>query len=342
MRNKKLNFAVIGCGNIGIRHLHELLQHKNANVIAVCDIDECKNPSSKIEGNYQFTTSFHSILKNANIDIVNICTPHYLHATMSIAALKKNKHVLVEKPMCIRYSDAKKMNAAATKYQKQLVVVKQNRYNFPVQELDKLLVKNKLGKIIEVHCSILWNRNEEYYASSDWRGKIATEAGALFTQGSHFVDLLVHWFGAIKSTHAVISTLNHSIEIEDSGNATVKFTNGTVGKINWSNNVFQKNYEGSITIFGEKGTVKIGGQYLNKIEYWDVSAIQQPIQKKIIDAQNQYQSGYQGSSSNHHLVFDDIINRILFNKKVNLVQGDEAAKSIDAIQKIYKSAKQLK
>jgi predicted dehydrogenase len=341
MRNKKLNFAVIGCGNIGTRHLHLLLQNKNANVIAVCDCDENKNPSNKIEGNYQFSTSFNSILKNENIDIVNICTPHYLHAEMSIAALKNNKHVLVEKPMCITSKDAKRMNAAATKYQKQLVVVKQNRYNFPVQQVDKLLVKNKLGRIIEAHCNILWNRNDAYYSASDWRGKLATEAGALFTQGSHFVDLLVHWFGEIKSAQAAVSTLNHAIEIEDSGNATIKFSNGTIGKINWSNNIFQKNYEGSITIFGEKGTVKIGGQYLNKIEYWDVQSINQPTQTVITDAANQYQSGYQGSSSNHHLVFDDVINRILFNKKVNLVQGDEAVKSIDAMQKIYKSAQRF-
>ncbi|MFM2225870.1 MAG: hypothetical protein RJA07_2072 [Bacteroidota bacterium] len=341
MTNKKLNFAVIGCGNIGNRHLHVLLQNKNANVIAACDIEKSKNPSSIIIGNYSFTTSFNEIITNPKIDIVNICTPHHLHALMSIEALKNGKHVLVEKPMCLTSSDAKKMNAAAIKYNRQLIVVKQNRYNFPVEEVGKLLAKNKLGKIIEAHCHILWNRNDAYYNTSNWRGKLKTESGALFTQGSHFIDLLTHWFGEIETAQAAISTLNHKIEIDDSGNSTVKFENGTVGKIIWSNNIFEKNYEGSITLFGEKGTVKIGGQYLNKIEYWNIKNINYPLQLSNDDAPNQYQSGYQGSSSNHHKVFDAVIDLILFNKKVKLVQGDEAVKSISSIEKIYKAAKKF-
>ncbi|MEN9522097.1 MAG: hypothetical protein RL065_474 [Bacteroidota bacterium] len=341
MTDKKLNFAVIGCGNIGTRHLNLLLQNNKANVVMVCDIDKKKNPSNSIKGNYDFTTSISDVLSHPEIDIVNICTPHHLHAEMSIVALKKGKHVLVEKPMCIASADAKKMNATAIKYNRELIVVKQNRYNFPVQEVDKLLSKNKLGKILEVHCHVLWNRNNDYYKKSDWRGKIKTEAGALFTQGSHFIDLLTHWFGEIKKAQTIISTLHHNIEIEDSGNSTVIFKNDAIGKIIWSNNVFEKNYEGSITIFGEKGTVKIGGKYLNKIEYWNIKGINQPSQLYNDDAPNEYQSGYQGSSSNHHKVFEDVIERILFNKKVKLVQGDEAVKSILAIEKIYSSAKRF-
>jgi len=341
MIDKKLNFAVIGCGNIGTRHLNLLLQNKNADVKIVCDVDKSKNPTSKLLGHYQFTTSFTDAINNPDIDIINICTPHHLHAEMSIAALKKGKHVLVEKPMCLTTIDAKKMNATAIKYNKELIVVKQNRYNFPVQEVNKLLAKNKLGKILEVHCHVLWNRNNDYYKKSNWRGKLKTEAGALFTQGSHFVDLLTHWFGEIKSAQTSICTLNHTIEIEDSGNSTVVFANGTIGKIIWSNNVFEKNYEGSITIFGEKGTVKIGGEYLNKIEYWNVKNIAQPITESSEDKPNQYKSGYQGSSSNHHKVFEDVIERILYKKKVKLVEGDEAVKSITGIEKIYKSAKRF-
>ena len=335
MKKQKLNFAVVGAGNIGKRHIHLLLQNPNAQLIAVCDKDKKKN---SFPSETDFTTEFEAILKNEAVDIVNICTPHHLHAPMSITAMKAGKHVLVEKPMCISSKEAKQMIAAAEKFNKHLIVVKQNRYNFPVQQVEQLLAKNKLGKIIEVHCDVLWNRNDNYY-KSDWRGKLKTEAGALFTQGSHFIDLLVHWFGEVKKATTWYGTLNHKIEIDDSGNSTVIFENGTIGKLIWSNNVFEKNYEGSITIFGEKGTVKIGGPYLNKIDFWNVKNISQPATEINQDAPNRYASGYQGTSSNHHKVFDDVIDFILHNKKVKLVQGEEAIKTIVSIEKIYSAGK---
>ncbi len=337
MLKKTLNFAVVGCGNIGKRHVDLLLKNDDVRLIAACDTDEAKKKI--LPNSVSFTTNFEEILDHKNIEVVNICTPHHLHAPMSIAALRAGKHVLVEKPMCINSKDAKQMIVASEKYNRRLIVVKQNRYNFPVQQVNELLAKKKLGKIIEVHCHILWNRNDDYYQKSDWRGKLKTEAGALFTQGSHFIDLLVHWFGEVKKSQTWMATLNHKIELEDSGNSTLIFENGTIGKLLWSNNVFEENYEGSITIFGEKGTVKIGGAYLNQLEYWNVKNIPQPQITTSDDAPNRYASGYQGSSSNHHKVFEDVVNLLLHHKKVKMVEGEDAVKTITSIEKIYKSAK---
>ena len=338
MKKEKLNFGIIGLGNIGQRHLKLLLQNNSIEVKSFCDTAFNKNQN--IDG-IDFFTDYQSLLANKQIDVIDICTPHHLHADMSIEALKAGKHVLVEKPMCLTTADAKKMIAASKKYKRELIVVKQNRYNQPVKWVDELLHKNKLGKIVEVHCHVLWNRNDAYYKDSDWRGRCKTEAGALFTQGSHFLDLLVHWFGEVTKATTWSKAIHHKIEIDDSGNSTVLFKNGTYGKIIWSNNVYQKNYEGSITIFGEKGTVKIGGQYLNKIEYWDVKNIPMPQQEPIEVLPNLYKAGYQGSSSNHHKVFEDVVAFLLHHKKNNLVHGDEAIKTISSIEKIYKNSEQF-
>ena len=338
MKNKKITdqsliIGIAGLGNIGKKHLNLLLQNPLVKVVSICDTDKKQNPEL---ADISFTTSFDELLKNDSIQLINICTPHNLHTAMSIAAMKAGKHVLVEKPMCLTTADAKKMVAASKKYNRKLIVVKQNRYNQPVLAVDELLSKNKLGKIIEAHCHVLWNRNDAYY-QSDWRGKKATEGGALFTQGSHFIDLLIHWLGKINKATTWKGTLAHRIAIDDSGSSTVEFENKTIGKIIWSNNVYQKNYEGSITLFGEKGTVKIGGQYLNTIEYWHVKNTPPPlINHTETIAPNLYNSGYQGSSSHHHLVFNDVIDLILHGKNVPLVQGDEAIACIAAIEKIYK------
>jgi predicted dehydrogenase len=252
---------------------------------------------------------------------------------MTIEAANRGFHVLVEKPMAIRAADCLTMNEAAYRNNVRLWVVKQNRYNVPVRLTYDALVKGRLGRLFMVKCDVLWNRYQGYYDDSPWRGSIEKEGGALYTQASHFIDLLVWWCGDVESATGALATQHHDIEIEDAGSAVLHFSSGTIGSLNWTTNVYNKNYEGSITLMGEHGTVKIGGKYLNKIDYWDVNGY--PLQEGIeyTDKPNSY-GKYQGTSSNHDKVVRAIISQ-LKHRTTGPVDGFEGMKSVIAIEKIY-------
>jgi len=334
----KIKFAVVGCGSIGKRHIAVLDAEPDAEIVAICDIDEAKcKEQSALYHNIPYYTSFDKMLEEVHADVINIVTPHALHAPMTIKALQKKINVLVEKPMALSTSDCHAMNEAAQKSGMKLWVVKQNRHNVPVKLAKDAIDKGMLGKIFMIKCDILWNRYQGYYDESPWRGKKKEEGGALFTQASHFIDLLVWWCGDVTDVKAFMATQNHKIETEDSGNAVLKFSSGTLGSLNWTTCAYNKNYEGSITIVGEYGTIKIGGQYLNKIEFWDVRGY--PLQEGVefTDKPNAY-GKYQGTSSNHDKVIKTIIETIN-NKQVNVqaVEGFEGMRCIDAIQRIYNS-----
>lgn len=336
--NNKVKFAIVGCGSIGKRHIAVLDAEPNAGIVAICDIDEkkCKELSA-LYNNIPYFTSYEELLKKADADIINVVTPHALHAEMAIKAANHKFNVLVEKPMALSLKDCKEMNEAANKNNVKLWVVKQNRYNVPVKLAKNAIDKGMLGKIFMIKCDVLWNRYQGYYDESPWRGKLKQEGGALFTQASHFIDLLVWWCGDVKEVKAHVETQNHQIETEDTGSAILKFSSGTIGSLNWTTCVYNKNYEGSITIIGERGTIKIGGQYLNKIEYWDVQGY--PLQEGIeyTDKPNSY-GKYQGTSSNHDKVIKAIIAKI-DDQDADVVEGFEGMKCIDAIEKIYNAVK---
>lgn len=334
--DKILKFGVIGLGNIGARHLAVIDAQQNARIVGICDIEKERCRSfSKMYKNVPYFLDYMDMLEQTDIDVLNICTPHHLHASMAIDAANAGKHVLVEKPMALTVSDCKRMMDTAKKKNVRLMVVKQNRYNIPVILAQKALINGLLGRIFIVQCNVLWNRNDEYYSESNWRGRKIFEGGALFTQVSHFIDLLIWWFGDVIQAKSKITTINHKIEIEDFGTTTVQFNSGVVGLLCWTTCVYEKNYEGSITIIGEKGIIKIGGQYLNKIEHWNIQDYPLPENIKYVDKPNSY-GKYQGTSSNHDKVIHDVILDILFNKKT-VVQGDEGIKSIEAIEMIYRN-----
>jgi predicted dehydrogenase len=331
----KLNFGLVGLGNIGSRHFQVLNSLPEANIVAVCDSNKKLLNSFDLKNGYK-ETDYLQFLTHPEMELVSICTPHHLHAEMAIAALKAGKHVLVEKPMCLHLKEAQQMIAASKKYQRLLMVVKQNRYNPPVMAVQKLLEKNKLGKILDIQCNVWWNRRNDYYKKSDWRGKKASECGALYTQASHFIDLLVWWFGEIKQAKTVLKTLTHDIETEDLGHSIVQFANGATGNINWTTTIYEKNYEGSVTIIGEKGTVKIGGAYLNELEYWNVKGIPAPVFENAVTKPNIYKSNYQGSSSNHDILLQAVIDLVVHGKKNKIVEGEEALLTVKSIIKMYK------
>jgi predicted dehydrogenase len=335
--NSVVRFGVIGCGSIGSRHLAVLEKQADARIVAVCDIErERSERFSALYGHVPAYVDYADLLRDPNVEVVNICTPHGLHAAMSIAASKAGKHVVVEKPMALTTCDAQAMIEAAEQSKVRLMVVKQNRYNVPIALTREALAAGRLGRVFMVQCNVLWNRHDGYYRDSNWRGRRDLEGGVLYTQVSHFIDLMIWWFGDVVRSEAWIETRNHAVEIEDCGIASLEFASGVMGSLMWTTCVYNRNYEGSITIVGEKGTIKIGGQYLNKIEFWDVQSHPLPEDVEWVDQPNVY-GKYQGSSSNHDKVMRDVVVDLL-QQRHSVVEGDEGMKTINAIERIYQSA----
>lgn len=334
----KIKFAVVGCGSIGTRHLAVVDAESRAEIVAVCDIDQGKCVKlSEQYGGIPFFTDYAALLSETDADVINICTPHALHAPMAIMAANAHKHILVEKPMSLTVAEANSMLEAAERNGVDLMVVKQNRYNVPITLTKQALDNGRLGRIFMVQCNVLWNRHDEYYSASEWRGQISQEGGALYTQASHFIDLLIWWFGDVVRSSCDIATKNHAIEVEDCGTANLLFSTGVMGTLAWTTCVYNKNYEGSITIIGENGTVKIGGQYLNRIECWDVKSYPLPENINFVDKPNIY-SKYQGTSSNHEKVISDVVAKLL-GEKHTVVPGHEGLRTIEAIQMMYAQAR---
>lgn len=332
-----IRFAVVGCGHIGQRHVSVMRKHDNIRLVAACDTDpSVREHLEAADTPMQVYADFEHMLAEQEIDIVSVCTPHGLHAEMAIAAIEAGCQVLVEKPMALTCTASDRMIQAAEDAGVQLYVVKQNRYNVPIRLAQEALEENRLGRIYMVQCNVLWNRHAPYYEQSPWRGVKALEGGALHTQVSHFIDLLVWWFGEIENAKTVMATLKQDIEFEDCGVSALRFKSGALGSLNWTTCVYNANYEGSITIMGEKGTIKIGGPYLNEIEHWDVEAYPMPRNVSFDDTPNDYGS-YQGSSSNHNVLIDKVVQQFLTGRR-GVVEGAEGRKTIRAIETIYGAA----
>lgn len=330
--SEELKFAIVGCGRIGNRHAGHIV--KRGKLVAVCDIVlEKAELLSKEHGCKAYSSVEKLLDENEEIDVVAVCSPNGLHAEHSILALKKGFHVLCEKPMAIDVHDCGEMIKAAENANRRLMIVKQNRFNPPVQAVKKLIEDGSLGKLYSVQLSCFWNRNEDYYANS-WKGSLALDGGTLYTQFSHFVDLLYWLVGDVKSVKAYAGNFNHqrSAEFDDNGVIAMEFYNGALGTINYTVNSFGKNMEGSLTIFGEKGTVKIGGQYLNELEYQNIEGIEI---KELPEGNKPNNYGnYQGSMSNHDMVYDNVV-QVLTEGGVITTNGFEGMKTVEIIDKIY-------
>ena len=330
---KKINFAIIGCGRIGNRHAEHI--NNLGNLVAVCDIDDKKlNDLGNKFGARKYTSIDELLEKENGVDVISICSPNGLHAEQTIAAFRAGFHVLCEKPMALSVYDCGRMIKEAEWANKRLFVVKQNRYNPPVDAVRELIQSGKLGEIYNVQLNCFWNRNPEYYNDSDWKGTKKLDGGTLFTQYSHFIDLLYFLIGDIKDVKAYTSNFNHKqeMEFEDSGVVVLKFVNNALGTINYTVNSFNKNMEGSLTIFSEKGTVKIGGQYLNELEYQSFDDFKIENLPKG-NPPNQY-GKYTGSMSNHDKVYENVID-VLQNEGIITTNGFEGLKTVEIIEKIY-------
>ncbi len=330
-----LNVGMIGCGRIAQRHATEI--GAVGKLVAVCDIDEQKAAGFSVKYNAHAYTKITELLKQEkNIDLIAVCTPNYLHAEHAVECLRSGFHVLCEKPMALHVADCNKMILAAANAGKELFIVKQNRFNPPVLAVKDLLDKKRLGTVFSIHLNCIWNRNKDYY-TNPWKGDKEKDGGILFTQFSHFIDLIYWMFGDIENAKAFVSNFSHRdiIEFEDAGVACFRFKSGALGSIHFTINSFEKNMEGSLTIIAEKGSIKIGGEYLNKLEYQQMEHDQMAA-LPAGNLQNDYGS-YKGSMSNHNLVYKHV-SEVLSGAAKNQFDGLQGLKTVEIIEKIYQAA----
>ncbi|HEX6851252.1 MAG TPA: Gfo/Idh/MocA family oxidoreductase [Candidatus Polarisedimenticolaceae bacterium] len=333
--NRKLRFGLVGCGRIGSRHAEQIAKNPRAELTVACDVegDRARAVAERFGG--RATERFEDAL-GPEVDIVSVCTPSGLHAAMSIAALGGGKHVLCEKPMTMSVADAEAVVEAERRSGKRFLLVKQNRYNPPIRFLKDLAWHKRLGQITLINCNVIWNRRKSYYDESPWRGTMHLDGGALMTQCSHFLDLMIWIGGAVHSVSAIMANLTHPyVETEDAGFVTLRFRSGALGSLQYTTNAYEKNIEGSMTILGTEGSVKVGGEYLNTLEFCNVRDLESPTLEPGNPA-NDYGS-YKGSMSNHDKVIENAVEVLLDAKEiaVNSVQGLE---SIEALQAAYVSA----
>lgn len=332
----KIQFAIVGCGRIAQRHAEHIANF--GKLVAACDIIAQRAKDLALTYSCSHFTSLEEMLINKpEVDVVSICTPNGLHANHTILALKAQKHVICEKPMAISSRDCGRMIEAAQQAQKHLFIVKQNRFNPPIIALKKVVDEGRLGRIFNVQLNCFWNRGKDYYRDSDWKGKILMDGGTLFTQFSHFIDLIYWLAGDIMRVCAITGNFLHKdiIEFEDTGAIALEFESGALGTINYTVNSHKKNMEGSITVFGEKGTVKVGGQYLNVLEYQSIDGYEIADLPQSRPA-NEY-GFYQGSMSNHDKVYQNVVD-VFYGRAKIAATAEDGKKTVEIIEKIYSCA----
>lgn len=319
--------AVIGQGHIGKRHAEMIQRNKDAELVAVCDIvpQEREDTTS---ATVPFFTSVDALLNaNLRIDVIHLCIPNGLHAEYAIKILEKGYHVVVEKPLALTKKDAERIEATARTVGKQVFCVHQNRYSPPSVWLKKLVTEKGLGNIYMVQLNCYWNRDERYYKPGNWHGTHDLDGGTLFTQFSHFVDMLYWLFGDITNIRGNFKDFAHQdlTEFEDSGVVTFDFVNGGIGSLNYSTAVWDKNLESSIMIIGEKGSVKVSGQYMDSIAY-------RHIQNEQFRPQEY--STITNPRDNHQYVIQQVVDT-LQRKQDTIPDLSEDIHVIDIIERIY-------
>ena len=338
----KIKFAIVGCGHIAQRHAQHINNHPQAKLIGAHDI--VWEQTQKIAEKYdcQAFANINDLLAS-DVDIVNVCTPNGDHHITAVKVLEAQKHCLVEKPMSIRKEFGEQMINAALNNGKNLFVVKQNRFNPPVQADKKLQEQGKLGKILSVVVNGYWNRNERYYQQSEWRGTKHLDGGTLFTQFSHFVDILYYLFGDAIILSSVLKNAQHQnlIEFEDTGHFLFQLKKDkAIGSFNYTTNSYAQNMEGSICIFAENATIKIGGQYLNTIDYQSTNGFDIELEEKSNTTNNPNDYGfYQGSMSNHDKVIDNVVKSLLGEEKI-MTNAYDGLKVVEIIENVYKCSSQ--
>jgi predicted dehydrogenase len=335
INSNKIKFAVVGAGHIGKRHAEMINRENEAELVALVDVrskEECGADNFDVP----FFSSMDDLLKSGlEFDVVNICTPNGLHADQAILALEHKKHVVCEKPMGLSKDSCEKVIFKSLQMSKQVFCVMQNRYSPPSEWIKSIVENGVLGETFMVQLNCYWNRDDRYYKKESWKGKQALDGGTLFTQFSHFIDIMYWLFGDIDNIQGKFSDFTHKelTDFEDSGFVSFDFVNGGMGCINYSTAVQDKNLESSITIIGSKGSVKIGGQYMNEVEVCNIPGYEMP-ELAPTNPGNDY-GAYKGSAANHNYVISNVIQTLKGNTTAT-TNALEGLKVVEIIERIYK------
>lgn len=336
--NSKIKFAVVGCGHIGKRHAEMVRRHEESELVALIDV---KSKESLGIDSFQvpyFSTLQEFFASGIEADVINIATPNGFHASQSLECLENRKHIVVEKPIALHKLDAEKIIFKALHVHKHVFAVMQNRYSPPSVWIKDLVESGQLGQIFMVQLNCFWNRDDRYYKQDSWHGKKDLDGGTLFTQFSHFIDIMYWLFGDIQNIQAKMKDFNHHnlTEFEDSGFVSFEFVNGGVGHLSFSTSVWDKNFESSMTILAENGTIKIGGQYMDQVEYCHVKNYTMPALAPT-NPGNDY-GAYKGSAANHNYVIENVVD-VIKGRAAITTNALEGLKVVDIIERIYASVK---
>lgn len=337
-KGQKIKIAFVGCGRISHNHFESLKQlGDEAELVAVCDCvpERAEEAAKKYKTKAVF--DYDTMLKEVDCDLVAIATPSGLHPEMGIKAAQAGRHVITEKPMAIDIKGADSLIHACDKAGVRLFVIKQNRLNTTMQLLKGAVDKGRFGEIYAAHVNVFWQRPQEYYDLAPWRGTWALDGGAFMNQASHYVDTLYWLIGDVAEVMAITDTLARNTEAEDTGSAVLKFKSGAIGSINVTMLTYPKNFEGSVTVLGEKGSVKIGGVAINKIEQWEFSSYDDD--DKLIEQSNYAPPNVYGFG---HLPYYKNVFALLRGEKAPETDGRTGKKSLEIILAIYESSKSRK
>lgn len=335
MSQTPLKFAVVGCGHIGKRHAEMVRRNPEAELVGMIDI----RPEGEVDIAQYEAPYFNSIADfmaaGIDVDVINVCSPNGLHAEHSLEALGHKKHVVCEKPMALTKAGCEKIIFKSLQMSRHVFCVMQNRFSPPSVWLKDLIDNGTLGEIFMVDINCYWNRDERYYKSMGWKGTADMDGGTLFTQFSHFIDIMYWLFGDVENITGRFADFNHKdiTAFEDSGVVSFDFINGGMGSLNYSTSVWGQNLESSMTIIGSKGSVKVGGQYMNEVEYCHVENYEMPELPEASPA-NDYGT-YKGSAANHHFIIQNVVDT-LKNRNVATTNALEGLKVVDIIERIYK------
>jgi len=331
-----IRFAVVGAGHIGKRHAEMVTRNPHAKLVGMCDIRPALGLNID-SYDVPFFASLEEMLASEiadQIDVVCVATPNGLHAQHTLQALEAKKHVIVEKPMALSKADCEKVIFKALQVSRQVFCVMQNRYSPPSAWLKNVMDQKLLGDIFLVQINCYWNRHEGYYNRSNWKGTKELDGGTLFTQFSHFVDVMYWLFGDITNIQGRFANNTHEglIEFEDSGVVTFDFVQGGQGIFSYSTSAWESNFESSLTILGSKGTVRVGGQYMNEVSCCNIEGYEMPELPEASPA-NDY-GDYKGSAANHHFIFDNVIGTLRGNSTIT-TNALEGLKVVEIIERIY-------
>lgn len=335
VENRKIKFALVGCGRISANHFKALEQHTaNAEIVALCDVNINKAVESASKINAKAYGDLDEMLEAGGFDAVILTTPSGLHPMQTIKCAEAGFHVITEKPMATKFADGIEMVKACDNANVRLFVVKQNRLNPPIQLLKKAINSGRFGRIYSVACNVFWTRPQEYYDAAAWRGTWEFDGGAFMNQASHYVDLLDWLVGPVESVQSYTATLARNIDVEDSGVVALKWRNGALGTMNVSMLTYPKNLEGSITIIGSTGTARIGGLAVNEVQVWEFMD-KQPEDENVLKSNYQSDSVY---GVGHPIYYNNVINTLKGHEEAH-TDGREGLKSLELLIAIYLSAR---